>query len=84
MTAQMDLLRRFSSLINQAQQLNLNLIEENEKALNQEHAKDRALSFNHRIKPLFEELRLVSDEIERLCDDGDWNLPKYRELLTLS
>ena len=84
MTAQMDLLRTLSSLINSAQQLNHNLMEENEKALSKEHANDRALAFNSTIKPLFEELRLVSDEIERLCDDADWTLPKYRELLTLS
>lgn len=84
MTAQMDLLRTLSQLINQAQQLNHNLIQENEVALSHEHAKDRALAFNQHIKPLFEELRVVSDEIERLCDDGDWSLPKYRELLTLS
>ena len=84
MTAQMDLLRTLSSLINSAQQLNHNLMEENEKALSKEHANDRALALNSTIKPLFEELRLVSDEIERLCDDADWTLPKYRELLTLS
>lgn len=84
MTAQMDLLRTFSGLINSAQQLNNNLIEENEKALAKEHAKDRALVFNNVLRPLFDELRAVSDEIERLCDDADWTLPKYRELLTLS
>jgi glutamine synthetase len=84
MVAQMDLLRTLSKLINQAQQLNHNLIEENEKALSHEHADARALAFSTRIKPLFEEIRAVSDEIERLCDDADWTLPKYRELLTLS
>jgi glutamine synthetase type III len=36
------------------------------------------------VKPLFEEIRAVSDEIERLCDDSDWALPKYRELITLN
>lgn len=84
MSAQTDLLRTLSGLINQAQQLNHNLMTENEKALAKEHAKDRALAFNNVIKPLFDELRVVSDEIERLCDDADWTLPKYRELLTLS
>ncbi len=84
MTAQMDLLRTLSQLINRAQQLNINLIEENDKALAKEHASDRALAFNNILKPLFDELRVVSDEIERLCDDADWTLPKYRELLTLS
>jgi glutamine synthetase len=63
---------------------NKNLIEESEKAIGLAHAKDRALAFSKNIKPLFEEIRLVSDEIERLCDDADWTLPKYRELLTLS
>lgn len=84
MTAQMELLRTLSSLINQAQELNNNLMEENEKALAKGHSSDRAMAFNNIIKPLFEELRTVSDEIERLCDDSDWTLPKYRELLTLS
>jgi glutamine synthetase len=84
MTAQMDLLRAFSGLINSAQQLNNNLIEETEKAMANEHAKDRALVFNNVLRPLFDELRAVSDEMERLCDDADWTLPKYRELLMLS
>jgi glutamine synthetase len=84
MTAQMDLLRTFSGLINSAQQLNNNLIEETVKAMANEYAKDRALVFNHVLRPLFDELRAVSDEMERLCDDADWTLPKYRELLMLS
>ena len=64
--------------------MNKKLNEENEKALSLAEAHERAVAFNNVIRPIFEELRVVSDEIERLCDDSEWTLPKYRELLTLS
>ncbi|MCL9981328.1 MAG: glutamine synthetase III [Bacteroidia bacterium] len=83
-SAQIDLLTQLSSLINSAQVLNNKLSAEVDKAMEKEHAKDRALALNSKVKPLFEEIRAVSDEIERLCDDSDWALPKYRELITLN
>ncbi len=83
-SAQIELLTELSNLINQAHNLNKKLNEENEKALALEEAHERAVAFNNVIRPIFEELRSVSDEIERLCDDSEWTLPKYRELLTLS
>jgi glutamine synthetase len=83
-SAQIDLLTQLSSLINSAQALNNKLSAEVDKAMEKEHAKDRALALNSKVKPLFEEIRAVSDEIERLCDDSDWALPKYRELITLN
>ncbi len=83
-SAQIELLTELSNLINQAHHLNKKLNEENEKALGLAEAHERAVAFNNVIRPIFEELRVVSDEIERLCDDSDWTLPKYRELLTLS
>ena len=83
-SAQIDLLNQLSSLINSAQALNNKLSAQVDKAMESEHAKDRALVLNSKVKPLFEEIRAVSDEIERLCDDSDWALPKYRELITLN
>jgi glutamine synthetase len=83
-SAQIDLLTQLSALINSAQTLNNKLSAEVDKAMEKEHAKDRALALNSKVKPLFEEIRAVSDEIERLCDDSDWALPKYRELITLN
>jgi glutamine synthetase len=83
-SAQIDLLTQLSALINSGQALNNKLSAEVDKAMEKEHAKDRALALNSKVKPLFEEIRAVSDEIERLCDDSDWALPKYRELITLN
>jgi len=83
-SAQIELLNELSNLINQSHNLNKKLNEENEKALALAEAHERAIAFNNVMRPIFEELRVVSDEIERLCDDSEWTLPKYRELLTLS
>jgi len=64
--------------------LNKQLMDESEKAISNSSIENAALSFNSTMKPLFDAIREVSDEIERICDDSDWNLPKYRELLTIA
>lgn len=84
MKSQLSLVERMGALIDKAQDLNNQLIEQNEKAISQSTAEQSALAFNKVMKPLFDSIREVSDEIERICDDSDWALPKYRELLTIA
>lgn len=84
MKSQLSLVERMGALIDKAQDLNNQLIEQNEKAISQSTAEQSALAFNKVMKPLFDSMREVSDEIERICDDSDWALPKYRELLTIA
>ncbi len=42
-----------------------------------------AAAFCNKVKPLFDEVRLHVDALERVVDDRSWPLPKYRELLFL-
>ena len=55
----------------------------NERVIEIEGAKERAIEYNEKVRPYFDQLREVCDEIERLCDDTEWTLPKYRELLSV-
>jgi glutamine synthetase len=49
-----------------------------------EHADQKAAAYCNKVKPMFDDIRECCDEIERVCDDAEWTLPKYRELLSLS
>ena len=82
--SQMDLVNKIGSLIGRAQMLNKQLMDESEKAITNSSIEKAALAFNSTMKQLFDDIREVCDEIERICDDTDWNLPKYRELLTIA
>src|SRR6056300_686657 len=84
MQSQVDLVNKIGSLIDRAQMLNKQLMDESEKAISNSSIEKAALAFNSTMKPLFDDIREVCDEIERICDDTDWNLPKYRELLTIA
>jgi len=82
--AQMDIITELSNHINKAFELNNQMTNERAKANKLADAHAKALVYNKKVKGLFDEIRESCDEIERLVDDADWVLPKYRELLSLS
>jgi glutamine synthetase len=82
--AQMDIITELSNHINKAYELNNQMTNERAKANKLADAHEKALVYNKKVKGLFDEIRESCDEIERLVDDSDWVLPKYRELLSLS
>jgi len=82
--AQMDIIAELSNHINKAYELNNQMTNERAKANKLADAHAKALLYNKKVKGLFDEIRESCDEIERLVDDADWVLPKYRELLSLS
>ena len=82
--AQMDIITELSNHINKAYELNNQMTNERAKANKLADAHAKALIYNKKVKGLFDEIRESCDEIERLVDDSDWVLPKYRELLSLS
>lgn len=57
------------------------MTEERKNANNIEDAREKALAYCARVKPLFEEIRYHADKLELIVDDKMWPLPKYRELL---
>jgi glutamine synthetase len=82
--AQLDIIEELSNHINNAYELNNQMTNERAKANKLADAHAKALLYNKKVKGLFDEIRESCDEIERLVDDADWVLPKYRELLSLS
>jgi glutamine synthetase len=59
------------------------MLEERKKANRLDRVEEKALAYNDRVKPFFEEIRYHIDKLELMVDDELWPLPKYRELLFL-
>ena len=78
------IIEQLGDLINRLYTLNESMTGERAKANNLEHADEKALAYCNSVKPMFDEIRECCDEIERIVDDSEWNLPKYRELLNLA
>lgn len=47
-------------------------------------AKEMAHTYCNEVKPLMEEIRTVSDQLEGLVDDQEWPFLKYREMMFMS
>ena len=57
------------------------MIEERKKANKIEDSFKKAMAYEEKVKPCFEEIRYHIDKLELIVDDEIWPLPKYRELL---
>ena len=82
--AQTEIVEFLAKQLNRVYELNEKMTAERAKANNLEHADQKALAYCNKVKPMFDDIRECCDEIERVCDDAEWTLPKYRELLSLS
>lgn len=82
--AQSDIIEFLSKNLNRVNELNEKMTAERAKSNNLDHADKKALAYCNKVKPMFDDIRECCDEIERVCDDAEWSLPKYRELLSLS
>ncbi|MFN5885882.1 MAG: glutamine synthetase III [Bacteroidota bacterium] len=79
--AQLKFIEEISKYVKHIRENVEKLIAENNKAHHIENTHKRALSYCHKVKPLFEEIRKSSDALEFIIEDELWKLPKYRELL---
>ena len=43
--------------------------------------RDRSIAYDETVKTFFEPIRYHVDKLEQVVDDGQWPLPKFRELL---
>ncbi len=71
-------------IFNHMDELKTNLktmMELRDKIFAKENHQTIAANISEEIKPYFEKLRHNADQIEKLIDDSNWKLPKYRELL---
>jgi glutamine synthetase len=82
--AQLSIIEELSVYINKiyenCQQMNI----EHSKANNIKDAKGKAYAYDKNVKGIFDEIRDSADEIERIVDESEWKIPKYRKLLSLS
>jgi glutamine synthetase len=79
--AQTDLINSISKHINSLKTNVDKMLAEKEKADKAKSAHQRALYYCDKVKPYFDIIRSHADQLELLCDDSLWPLPKYRDLL---
>ena len=48
-----------------------------------EDHREKAISYDEKVKSQFETIRYHADKLEQIVDDNVWPLPKFRELLFL-
>ncbi|CCB86296.1 glutamine synthetase III family protein [Parachlamydia acanthamoebae] len=79
-TQQKEWLSKLNRLVEEALQ-NTHLLDEECHAAEKLFFKDKARAYCDKVIPVCQKLREIVDQIEPLVDDGQWPLPKYRELL---
>lgn len=81
--AQLDVLQEISEHIQIVRAKVEEMTEARKEANALTASRDKALAYNDKVKPFFDEIRYHVDKLELLVDDSQWELPKYRELVFL-
>ena len=79
--AQMIIIKQISAHVNFIKDNVYNMVEERKIANALEHARDKAIAYDEKVKSYFDPIRYHVDKLELLVDDNAWPLPKFRELL---
>ncbi|NND16287.1 MAG: glutamine synthetase type III [Eudoraea sp.] len=79
--SRLSILDQLNTHINGAKQKTDAMVQARREANLIEDLKEKAEGYCQNVKPLFDEIRHHCDRLERLVDDSDWPLVKYRELL---
>ena len=79
--AQIDIINRIAGHINFIKSNVEQMINERKKANVIEDLRERAISYDEKVKSYFQPIRYHVDKLEQLVDDSLWPLPKFRELL---
>jgi glutamine synthetase len=79
--AQLDIINQISGHINFIKTNVEQMIDERKKANKIEDLRERAISYDEKVKSYFQPIRYQVDKLEQLVDDSLWPLPKFRELL---
>ena len=75
------ILDQLNTHLNGARQKTEAMVQARREANLLEDPKEKAEAYCQTVKPFFEEIRHHCDRLERLIENGDWPLVKYRELL---
>ncbi len=79
--AQMIIIKQISQHVKFIKDNVYAMVEERKIANALEHARDKAIAYDEKVKAYFEPIRYHVDKLELLVDDNAWPLPKFRELL---
>ncbi|RYE07313.1 MAG: glutamine synthetase type III, partial [Sphingobacteriaceae bacterium] len=79
--AQIELIRKISTHINEVKTNANQMLEERKKANTIEDIREKAIAYDEKVKSYFDPIRYHVDKLEQLVDDAQWPLPKFRELL---
>ena len=78
---QLKMIEDISSYISDIIELRHNMIEERKKCNTMGDTREMAIAYCENVFPYMGKIRYACDKLELLVDDGQWPLPKYRELL---
>ena len=79
--SQIDIINRISEHMNLLKSNIEEMIAERKKANIIDNLMAKAIAYDERVKPYFNDIRYHADKLEQLVDDSLWPLPKFRELL---
>ena len=80
-TAQMDIITKISEHVNFIRTNVEEMVTERKKANLIDDCREKAITYDEKIKSYFQPIRYHVDKLEQLVDDTLWPLPKFRELL---
>ncbi|MBB5394206.1 MULTISPECIES: glutamine synthetase III [unclassified Mucilaginibacter] len=79
--AQLDIINQIAEHVNFIKDNVQEMINERKKANVIDDLRERAISYDEKVKSYFQPIRYRVDKLEQLVDDSLWPLPKFRELL---
>jgi len=79
--AQLEIINKIAEHINFIKSDIDSMVDARKKANIIEDMREKAIDYDEKVKPFFQQIRYHVDKLEQLVDDSLWPLPKFRELL---
>jgi glutamine synthetase len=79
--AQLELITKIATHVNFIKSNVDSMVDARKKANAIDNIRDRSIAYDETVKTFFEPIRYHVDKLEQVVDDGQWPLPKFRELL---
>ena len=79
--AQLELITKIATHVNFIKSNVDNMVAARKKANAIDDIRERSIAYDETVKTFFEPIRYHVDKLEQVVDDGQWPLPKFRELL---
>jgi glutamine synthetase len=79
--AQLELITKIATHVNFIKSNVDSMVAARKKANAIDDIRERSIAYDETVKTFFEPIRYHVDKLEQVVDDGQWPLPKFRELL---